>query len=666
MAVKDIDIDGNRVIITLAASPTGENSSDAYGRYIKWGSKNTMPNILLDLYKSHAEHGSIVKGKADYIAGTSIIPSVQDADVLNFVSKFTRNGINERKSFDQSLYGGFCILIKPNLLGTPLNYHHLHFGKLRFSDCETGVWYSEDWSNLTLNPKVFYPFFTKGILSESVFVYKNNTASVSRYDGIYPFADYQSTFMDLETDVETSVFCNSLVKNGFSVGNIITFYSGDIGEEKKRILRNKVESDTTGALNAGKVIIEFISPDGKKAEVTNISPNGLADQYESINKRLLQKILTGHNVNGILFGVQSQGSLGDRTILDLSHELQVSRSAPKQQPFLEFLKEQCYLVTGKVVEFSIEQLKLLSQDWTNPNITKYMTNAEVRDKLGLPSLDQDTNYAANKVKDALNSMSPLVANKVLEFMTEDEVRQLAALPSKTQQLSESQKSSSNYNEAMATLSMKQRADIVNLFNKFKNGKLSLDQAKIFLQAYGLSEVDVHKFLGIFEQKENNPIENQIIVQQSKMQSLVQLCTVEVSDDDEVIDVQEYRLSFKDDFIKSSPEKKSKSFLETIVDTFRGKEKEQDYEYEIYTVLKYALKPSLAAKGEPILLDTSHDFCKKMVAATSGNKRLTLAFVEKLENDFGDNAYDVRGGWTGKKPTCRHIWELETRRRKILK
>ena len=79
---------------------------------------------------------------------------------------------------------------------------------------------------------------------------------------------------------------------------------------------------------------------------------------------------------------------------------------------------------GLDVTFEVEQVQAIGLNWLDPNVNKYLTNDEAREKLGLPPIDKTVSGGAQAVIDAINTLSPLVANKVLESMSSDEIRAL--------------------------------------------------------------------------------------------------------------------------------------------------------------------------------------------------------------------------------------------------
>jgi len=643
--VKNIEFKSDVTVITMEANQLPVYSLNTTDKFVKWGKDNKFPNFIKDLFNYHPEHGAIVKGKTRYLCGTGITPSVDTPQTQNFLSKANRydnwHSLSKKLNGDYALYGGFACMVETNFLGQPIRFTHVDMGKLRINNTLNGFVYCDDWSNIVnVNKKTFdYPLYKKGFIGTSIYFYKDHTVSVGKLDGLYPLPDYSSVMLDIDTDIEISNFFNSLVKNGFSAGHIITFFNGKLEAEAKAQVERAFKEKHTGTNNAGKVVLIYTHPDGKGSEVTNITPTGLAEQYEVLNKRNENKIIRGHNVPRALFKMETEGALGDRTVLDLSHELFLNEYVkPTQLPFLNFLKEMCLDSIGVDCDFTIEQISLIGKE--------------------LP-LDN-----ANVIN-ALNARDPnIVTNYIIEkFGLKVPVAEISQEAPVVKQLQE------GANDSLKTLTGRQRGALDTIARKYNKQTLTEQQAILQLMPFGFTEENAKRYLGIES--------NNLLVQQSnhnKFIDWIKLNTVEIDEADEIVDVREYdQIQLDKDNHKDYVSKDGgnlvpkKSFIQGLIDSFRNKLKNKDeYDVELYTVYKYGLRPELSAKGEPILLDTSHQFCIDMVSATSGNKRLTFEAIDNLNNDFGDNAWDMRGGFWGKKNTCRHVWLGETRKKIIKK
>jgi len=679
---------------------------DTAGEFVKWGKDNNFPKELLNSYNNHPEHAAILKGKARYLSGLKIVPSQDLPQVQQFLAKANRFDswyeLRKKCDSDKAIYGGFACQVTTNLIGQPIEFYHLDMGKIRLSADNCGVWYSEDWTAKSYHlKKTYFPFYKDGFIGASIYYSKDFTPSLNELDGLYPSPDYSSVLLDINTDIEISNFFHSLVKNGFSAGHIITFFSGKLTPEVKEDIKERFQEKHQGTQNAGKVVLSFTNPDGKGAEVVNVTPTGLADQYEALNKRNQQKIITGHNVPGVLFKIKTEGTLGDRNELDLAHELFINEYAKIEQvAFNKFIDKMFKLKTGLDITFEVEQVQPIGKE--------------------LPLENQN-------VINALNARDPnIVTNYIIEkYGLKIEAAEIG-LPSATVIQEEIQ-----VNEHLKNLTGRQRQNLFNIANKLKKGDYTADQALIMIKTgFGLSDADALTFLGIAQDEMNNEV---VKVQQSadkekRFIEWVKANAVDVDDDDEIIDL-EY-VNFKDskqvlrfelskqklyttnrlqlsitdlrnailNQFKGNPfakpeelakslnvdvekinneitwlkEKKLGSFLDGIfTPTQKGLDKDtEDYDTEIYTVYKYDKRPDVSG---PKRLPTTREFCLQMMIETSGRetvdgknvaRRLTYEQIDAFTNEFGESAWDFRGGFyndgTETTPWCRHIWVGETR------
>ena len=704
MAKKEIYNDIITIKMDVNQLPTYK--IDTAGEFIKWGKDNNFPKELLNSYNNHPEHAAIVKGKSRYLSGLKIVPSQDLPQVQQFLAKANRFDswyeLRKKCDSDKAIYGGFACQVTTNLIGQPIEFYHLDMGKIRLSADNCGVWYSEDWTAKSYHlKKTYFPFYKDGFIGASIYYSKDFTPSLNELDGLYPSPDYSSVLLDINTDIEISNFFHSLVKNGFSAGHIITFFSGKLTPEVKEDIKERFQEKHQGTQNAGKVVLSFTNPDGKGAEVVNVTPTGLADQYEALNKRNQQKIITGHNVPGVLFKIKTEGTLGDRNELDLAHELFINEYAKIEQvAFNKFIDKMFKLKTGLDITFEVEQVQPIGKE--------------------LPLENQN-------VINALNARDPnIVTNYIIEkYGLKIEAAEIG-VPTATVVQEEIQ-----VNEHLKNLTGRQRQNLFNIANKLKKGDYTADQALIMIKTgFGLSDADALTFLGIAQDEMNNEV---VKVQQSndKEKKFIEWATsraIQIDDEDEIIDI-EY-VNFKDskqvlkfelskqklytanrfqlsetDLINgilnqlkgypyAKPEELAKALnvdkdkvttvlewlaAKKLIDTIgglftpteKGLDKDtEDYETEIYTVYKYDKRPDVSGSK---LISTSREFCRKMVGLTSGTelvdgkmkaKRLTYNEIENYTNDFGEDAWDFRGGFyndgTETTPWCRHIWVGETR------
>lgn len=649
------------IFVKLETTQLPVFSIDQNGKHIKWGKNNNFPTEVLKLYNNNPIHGAIVKGKARYLSGLSIKPEQDLPIVQDFLKRANRKEswyqVKKKCDSDKVLYGGFDILVTTNIAAQPLSWQHIDTGKLRVHESGQGVFYSNEWdkkSGYSQIKKIYYPFYTEGYVGESILRYKDHSPSISSIEDSYPKSEYTSVILDISTLIEISKYFNSLVKNGFSAGHVITFFSGDVGDTAKADIIKRFQEQHQGADNAGKVAICFVGRDGKGVEIANVDSNNLDKQYQELSSALLQNIIAGHNVPGVLFKIKKDGSqLGnDRNEIDLAYELFISEYAkPEQEPFNTILKKFCLIKTGIDTNFSVEQFNPLNKELPLDNVN---------------------------IINALNTISPqIVTDYIIEhygLKLPEGVTKPAILPAQTPAVVEQ----NAVNESIKNLTGRQRQGLDAVLRKFNAGSYTKDQAIMHLKAFGFSEVDAIKYLGVTL---SVMLESIKLSSDEKMNLFLEWVgqnTIEIGEGDELVSSEQVEFENRDDNLKFELSSHIKvrfdddlqsdrkpggwDFLKGLVgkkppvkvkDVATG---EALYENVVYTVYKYALRKGITG---PMLLENSHDFCVKMVAATSGKNRLTFEKIDSYTNDFGENAWDFRGGWYGKSPICRHIFEGET-------
>jgi len=122
--------------------------------WIPYGKQNDYPDYLSYLYNNSGIHAAIVKGKAAYIQGKGFAIKKDwkgdrkklEATLKNINSYQTANELSKKKIFEKTLYGGAAYLVEWNKLGG-LNYIKLQaFNTIRTNDDRTEFYVSKEWT----------------------------------------------------------------------------------------------------------------------------------------------------------------------------------------------------------------------------------------------------------------------------------------------------------------------------------------------------------------------------------------------------------------------------------------------------------------------------------------------------------------------------------------
>jgi len=659
--------------VKLAINQAPKLSVDLTKNIVNWGRKNDYPSKLLFWLNNDAEHGAICKGKSRYITGLGISskdPNPQAEQWLKYANPHQSwQDLRKKINVDEVICGGYFIKIVSNPLGQPLHYYHLDFAKCRISECGKWVRYSNDWTKYD-EAVTSFPVWNGNTYGTSVFVYKQYVPTADKLSSTYPQPEYLSCTLDIDTDVRISTFGNSLVGKNFSAGHIVTVFNGMKDKVAQEELAGKIKGNHGGEDNTGDTVVVFTDVNGKPTEITAVPTNDLDKQYEAISKRNQQKKLTGHNVSGVLFKIKTEGQLGNRTELIEAHELFINEYAKvKQEADLLVMKAFYKARFGQEVEFVVEQVQPIG--------------------IELPLENQN-------VINALNAKDP---NIVINYLVE---KYGIKLP-------ENQNGSAGtgagiVNQNLKGLSGRESQDMLRIVRQFDKGQMTRQQAILRLTSgYGLTEAEASKFLNENDDNAATFSKHVCLADDNTFLALFNKYAHDVDESDEVLSVsfQTNSVKFEEPVpkevldnvmvaIQANPEADKETLtkdlniepglLERVLndlskyklivlvrDIIKPTQKGLDYEVdsEIYTEYVYTKRPDVSG---PVIKSTTRQFCRDMVQLTR-RKALSYEAINRLNNEFGENAWDYRGGFynNGEEttPWCRHVWGAVTkiRRRK---
>jgi phage antirepressor YoqD-like protein len=656
--------------IKLGASQQPKITVDATKGIIKWGANNSFPTEkLLYWYENCSIHGAICKGKARYLAGTKMTTKQEiNPEFLKANPFESLHSVDKKIKLDKVISGGFFMKIVSNPFGVPIQFYHLDFAKCRISDCQEYVMFSDNWKDLFRNPIVSFPIWREGLVGTSVYVHKDYAPTGSKITGAYAKQEYEPCMQAVDTYARISIFFNALVRNNFSVGTIVTIKNGEKDKKAKEEIANRLKGEHGGEENAGKPIIIFTTAGESSTEVVTLNANDLDKQYAEMTKNLIQDIISGHNVSGILFKIKTDGQLGGRTEIIEAHELFLNEYVKVEQvPFNEMWDKFYELRYGVDPEFGVEQVQPIGPelDLTNANVVN-----------------------------ALNTVNP---NIIPQYIIEKfGIKVPEAADGQPSVITQS-------NDNLKNLTGRQFQGMFRIVNKYNQKKITQSQAVLMLtQGFSMTEGQALKFL--VENDEDPADDGQTLPIQQSAQTVdvdrnklfFNLFAKYAHDiqDDEILSEISVQFAVKDlrssifELLKTNPGMKigeiAKSLDVTISEvkseinflteknlivkdggTYSPSEAELEKgTTEIYTEYVYGLREDQI--GTPLVLPTTREFCKDLVTLTK-TKALTYEQIQMMENEFGESVWDFRGGFynNGKTttPFCRHVFKAVTKIRR---
>ena len=656
--------------------------------YVTFGEDNLYPNYLIELYNRSAKHNAIINSKVTYVYGKGLEMTVQDARLQELFDSVNRwQSLNEfayQLVTDLELYNGTAIEIIWNRSGTSYEMKVLEFKNVRSNIDGSMFYYSPQWALYSTPDIIEYPAFDiNNRKGRQIFYYKVYRPGCK----VYPIVNYIGCIPYIETDIEISNYHLNNIKNGFWGGKVITFIAQQPTKEEMQAISRQFRYTKTGTDNAGKFVLNFVPNKESAPLIESLEPEDSDTKFEILNKTVLQEIFVGHQITSpMLMGVRVEGQLGGRTEMLDAYELFKNTYVNGRQQIAE-----------KIINFHAENLTGIKGAY------KLIPTSAIE----IADIDgQD-----NQVLKGLNSLSPLVANKVLESMTPNEIRgivglmnvangDVASMPISAPAPQETQQSEIVVNESLKNLTGRQMQNVMRIITKYSRGSLTYEQAVTMLRGgYGLTTEDIDSMLGETEEfsSQRNADEDLKVYQSfgveedkfnivkvvrehfSKISEAEKFVESELVQNKILKILQETPDISIENIAKAISEKTEviQSLINKMLDDKLIKATDKNGQIvrtptskgvdgitpkgkipTITTMYRYEKRsdaPALMPGGE------SREFCQKMMKM----KRLySRQDIERMSGIFGYDVWRMKGGWYTVPnqggllhvPYCRHTWQ----------
>ena len=661
--------------------------------WIYYGEKNDFPYYLIDLYTESAYHKAIIDGKVDYISGggwaikTDKLNTEQKALSARILEQpFGIYNLNEatlRWTLDMELFNGITIhgVWSKDKKSASLNY--IDMANIRTNADESKFFYTNRWfiqntsgervinnkPDKELDWKVYDKY--DNVKREGEFIYYWKAPYPTQK--VYPIPVYQGAVRWINIDISLAKYFYHTVENAFVPTHLINFFNGSPSQEKSDAIEKRIKEKWTKP-DGARLIVNFATSKDTAADVQTLQMTDADKQYDAVRKFSEQAIFSGHRVtSSMLFGIYREGALGGRSELAFAEEHFQNAYITNRQHILENIINELASDFGMTSEFYLNRVRRVGYMFDDSTIVSVLTQEEKR-KYVLEQLGIKENVTGltvviptNATSDAINTLSPLVANKVLESMTVEEIRSLVALNTISPITNTTETLSKNFSQE---ISQKEWIDKFKLIGKdYSNTKLLYERE---LHNYDIESVRL---------SEQNYISNhfaETIKATTLERSIIDLLIKDGTLQPEAIaeatkrSVSDIKATLTDllDREMLKPQKinigndTAKGYDVTDKGTKTLSEKPAKTA-ELKVVYRYGL--SFKFKGESIIIPTSREWCREISAESESGKRWTSEDIFSLtpaETDI--NPWTQRGGWYTKPktdihlPQCRHAWIQELR------
>ena len=650
----------NLVILSFAEAKQPEYREKKGQGYIEFGDKNDYPNYLLGLYNKSAKHNAIVRGKVNYIIGNGWQSDSVDAQANLFIKSpnpyESLADLTRKVSIDIEVFGGAYLEVIWSKVGGMLSeVCHIDYTKIRSNKDNTQFWY-KDWTDRKEEAKVIPAFNTQNRVGKQILYVKEYRPGLDTY----ALPGYMGSLNYIESDVEVSKHVLGNAQTGFSASKLITLPNGEPSPDEKRNIERRFTDRFSGS-DGKKFILSFVQDAAKKPVVEDLGASDLTkEDFGRVDEMIQQNIFAGHQITTpSLFGISTPGSLGSRTEMRDGYEIFKNTYANDKQQFLESVFNQLATLKGATSEITIVPIEPISYEFSEATIAANMTQDEIREKMGLPPL--------NQVENVTNPATP-------------------------------EPSQAMVNEHLKGMKGREWQNFQRIIREFNKGKISREQAAQMLKsAYGLGEEELATWLGSDEF--SSDVDSIIAIFNeygTYADNFSVLATRSVFGSDKV---EENESQFFAEVVDDTLDKKILNVIDKnkgilakdIAKALRedvGVIEERINKLKELEILKVDVKTGIPKLTQPLseIIDKpiktsflvryayqwksivpqgqrdtskhpSRPFCAKLMEL---NKLYTRAEIEMLTARLGYSVFDRGGGWwtmpDGEhSPSCRHQW-----------
>ena len=372
--------------------------------YIPFGQDNLYPELLNQMYYSSPLHGAIVDYKTNAVIGGGFnimidkLTNEEKLELYAFESKLKLKKIapivTKQLVIHNRVYFKLCFSDKGKLN----KVENLSPEKLRRSKDGKTYFICEDWAS-RIDVFEIKPYHPLNKEYEQLFIYELPCIG----QDYYPLPQYSSALNFAFLSGELSYLAKSNIQNAVFPSFAMMFPKRPQSEEEKNVLRRTIDK-LKGAENAGKAVAFFANSPEQMPKIESLPTNSNDKLFQEASGLNTEQICFAHTIDPILMGVRTTGSLGSGSDI-----------------------KQAYVIFEKNV---VKPLREIVQDIFNEllHIAKVKGELVINNFQIINETIVEVEESASKTSDALNSLSPLVATKVLGSMTPNEIRALASLP----------------------------------------------------------------------------------------------------------------------------------------------------------------------------------------------------------------------------------------------
>lgn len=374
------------------------------GNYVRFGNDNLYPQLLNQMYYTSPLHGAIVDFKTNAAVGggyelqySPTSSAMEKVDIYAFEKRMNLKKTLPAITKEKIIHGRVYFHLRFNQTGTLIFCKHVAADKVRKNATNDLYYICDDWSTQiniqTIKP---YRFNTK----ELEFLYCYEDYSVGQ--DVYSLPQYSSCMNWAFLDGEMSYLQKSNIQNSIFPSFAMMFPKKPQNEEEKNSIKTTIDR-AKGATNAGKAIAFFANNKEALPTIEAIPTNSNDNLFQVTTESIDSKICQAHIIDPILMGIRVSGKLGSGSDI--------------KQSYVIFEKNSIIPLRNSIEEIFNEIL-----DICKINAKLVINNFQIVND-AIVEMDERTNEISNIIA----NVNPALATKLIDSMTQNELRELLGL-----------------------------------------------------------------------------------------------------------------------------------------------------------------------------------------------------------------------------------------------
>lgn len=593
------------MVLQFADSKVPEMKEVRSQGIVRYGEKNEYPEYLLYLYNKSSKHNAIVNGKVNYIFGKGLAweGDTKGRQWMASVNRYKESldEVINKCAIDVELFGGFYLQVIWSKTGTIADLYHIPFQYIR-KGIDGDYLYKKDWTQPRVEAVPYKPLSVKPDERKGaqIFEYKEYRPGCD----VYPLPGYLGSINYIETDIEISKYHLSAIRNGMFPSKMINLFNGEPSPEGKRKITRSFEQRFSGAENAGRFILNFLTDPSRAPQIQDLSATDLDKQFTVLNETVQQEIFAGHGITSpALFGIATPGKLGENNNLKESYDIFRNTYADLKQTKLEDAVNFLASLHGLVGTFKLQPVDPIGFNLSEAGLLQVAPKEWLLEKLNI-----DPNKYAQPVQQPAAMGKEYTEQEVADlFETVGESREEFVVIDGWEAERDSElKFYQSFAEAVSVT----EANIIDLIRKDKriSPAVIADTLKVSREWVARKLADMVA-RGVIEQS-SMQVGGDTIVERKPVGTVADL-------------TEEYKPTTTEVFIR--------------------------YSYEAKPGVGPAIKP------------TTRPFCRKLVQLHQQGRIYSRADIEQITQRVGYSVFDRAGGFWNMgngiiSPSCRHFWK----------